>query len=127
MRTWFDHQITLREPVRDYLFALLVPNLVASASMLVFVVDGVGLTVSVLPVNFLLVFGFTAVLLGSLEEFGWRAFLQPALQARTTAVTADLLVGTVCGLWHVPSHLLGHLGDRPLLSSSCTCSRCRSS
>jgi membrane protease YdiL (CAAX protease family) len=114
MRTWFDHQITPREPIRYYLFALLVPNLVASAAMLVFVVEGVGLTVSVSPVNFLLVFGFTAVLLGALEEFGWRGFLQPALQARTTAVTAALLVGTVWGLWHVPSHLLGHLGDRPL-------------
>lgn len=68
LRAWFDRHLTVREPLRFYLFALLVPNVVAPPAMLVFAAAGVALTVSVSPSNFLVVFGFTLVLLGALEE-----------------------------------------------------------
>ncbi len=45
------------------------------------------------------------VLAGLGEEFGWRGFLLPRLQARHNALVASLIVGLVWGLWHIPLFL----------------------
>lgn len=111
IRDWFGSQLRVRNPLRVYAIAILLPNAVSSAAMVVFAAHGIPLERSASVVNFLLVFVFTFVLLGALEEFGWRGFLQPALQRRTTAATAAVIVGVVWGLWHVPSYLMGYLGD----------------
>ena len=39
------------------------------------------------------------------EEYGWRGYLQPALQARWPALVAALLVGGVWAAWHAPLFL----------------------
>jgi uncharacterized protein len=50
-------------------------------------------------VNFLLVF----LIGGPLgEEFGWRGFAQPALQARWGWRSASLVLGVVWAVWHLP-------------------------
>lgn len=36
------------------------------------------------------------------EEFGWRGFLLPRLQARHTALASSLIVGVAWATWHVP-------------------------
>lgn len=36
------------------------------------------------------------------EEFGWRGFAQPLLQARMHPAFASLIIGVLWGLWHVP-------------------------
>jgi membrane protease YdiL (CAAX protease family) len=42
-----------------------------------------------------------------LEELGWRGFAQPRLQNRYTPLTANLVLGLLVTLWHLPLILTG--------------------
>jgi membrane protease YdiL (CAAX protease family) len=48
----------------------------------------------------------TTLVIGPVEEFGWRGVLLPLLQQRQTPFIAGLLVGAAWTLWHVPAFLL---------------------
>ncbi len=43
-----------------------------------------------------------ALLSNPWEKVGWRGFALPRLQARHTAFTATLIVGTLWAVWHLP-------------------------
>lgn len=62
---------------------------------------------SVPVTEYLFYFAVTLFLAGSLEELGWRGFMQPRLQRRFRAVTASAVIGIVWALWHVPLMLAG--------------------
>lgn len=59
--------------------------------------EGVGPMVAVL---------FLMLLLGPIEEFGWRGFAQPLLQRYMAPLWAGVLIGATWGLWHLPAFYL---------------------
>ncbi|MDO9526344.1 MAG: CPBP family intramembrane metalloprotease [Gemmobacter sp.] len=59
--------------------------------------EGAGSVVAVL---------FMMLLLGPVEEFGWRGVAQPVLQRHMAPIWAGLVIGVAWGLWHMPAFLL---------------------
>lgn len=50
------------------------------------------------------------------EEYGWRYYLQPRMQARFGNRKGVILLGVVWGLWHLPLNLFYYAPDTPLQS-----------
>ena len=48
----------------------------------------------------------TALVIGPVEELGWRGVMLPLMQTRYTPFRSGLVVGLVWTLWHVPAFLL---------------------
>jgi len=71
-------------------------------------------TLVLLPLNF-----FFTYLLFLGEEYGWRYFLQPALQHRFGKRMGVLLLGVIWGLWHFPINLFYYSPETPLYSIIC--------
>lgn len=47
-----------------------------------------------------------AMLLGPVEELGWRGLALPLLQRKTAPLWAGLILGMVWGIWHLPAFCL---------------------
>lgn len=48
----------------------------------------------------------TALLLGPIEEFGWRGIALPLLQRKYTPFWAGLILGIIWAVWHIPAFLM---------------------
>lgn len=46
------------------------------------------------------------MILGPIEEFGWRGLAQPILQRHVAPLFAGVLIGATWGLWHLPAFYL---------------------
>ena len=46
------------------------------------------------------------MVLGPVEEFGWRGVVLPLLQRRFTPIWSALILGLIWGVWHFPAFLL---------------------
>ena len=49
---------------------------------------------------------FMMLMLGPVEEFGWRGVMQPLLQRHMAPIWAGLIIGATWGLWHGPAFFL---------------------
>jgi membrane protease YdiL (CAAX protease family) len=49
---------------------------------------------------------FLIVFAGMGEEFGWRGFAMPRLQARYNALVSSIIVGVIWTLWHLPMYFV---------------------
>ncbi|MGA9572940.1 MAG: CPBP family intramembrane glutamic endopeptidase [Lysobacterales bacterium] len=49
---------------------------------------------------------FMMLLLGPVEEFGWRGVAQPILQRHVAPIWAGVLIGMIWGFWHLPAFFL---------------------
>ncbi len=47
------------------------------------------------------------LVLGTVEEFGWRGVALPLLQRRLAPIWAGLVLGLIWGVWHLPAFFLG--------------------
>jgi membrane protease YdiL (CAAX protease family) len=104
-RSWFRGLFRWRVPTRWYLFALGLPSLVVAVASVAFILAGERIEPSLLDGNlarFVPLLIFVTLLGGGNEEPGWRGFALPRLQARSTPVSATLLLGTVWAVWHLP-------------------------
>ena len=52
---------------------------------------------------------FMMLILGPVEEFGWRGVMQPLLQRRIAPIWAGLIIGITWGIWHLPAFFLAGL------------------
>lgn len=98
-----------RAPMNCYLFALLtVPTVTALSLWLqsaIFVsLDWRGWT-AMIPIAI----GWP-IMAALGEEFGWRGFALPRLQARWGGIGASLILGLLWGFWHLPADYIGLKG-----------------
>src|SRR5262245_55252220 len=47
-----------------------------------------------------------ALLIGPIEEFGWRGLSLPLLQRQFAPLWAGMLLGTIWAIWHIPASML---------------------
>jgi len=111
LRDWLGQLRRVRAGVHWYLGGLGIVLIGTDFETMVASLLGVDVVIqagSSVPVTeYLFYFAVTLFLAGSIEELGWRGFMQPRLQRRFRAVTASAVIGIVWGLWHVPLMLAG--------------------
>jgi membrane protease YdiL (CAAX protease family) len=98
-----------RVGIQWWAFALLFTVIPSVAALYLFslfggpTVDWSGLEplYSVVPMILML-----TVFAGMGEEFGWRGFALPRLQARYSALVSSIIIGVLWGLWHIPLFLV---------------------
>ena len=103
--SWLRGIVVFRVPASRYVAAVGIPVAFVAVQLAAAAATGTAVAWGDLPSALL---GFAAVLVplallgGGQEEFGWRGWLQPALQDRWTPLGAAVTVGIVWAVWHAP-------------------------
>jgi membrane protease YdiL (CAAX protease family) len=102
---WLRSIVRWRVSARWWVLALLIPAGLIGTASAAYALLGHEVDVSLLPGRlggYLPALVMTALLGGGQEEFGWRGYVLPRLEARFSPVTATLILGILWGLWHLP-------------------------
>lgn len=105
LRRFLRRLLLWRAPGAWWAFLLLGLPALFYAGALLAGTDPAGLLPSAGPGDILMLAAFMVVL-GPVEEIGWRGLALPLLQRRLTPLAAGLVVGVVWAIWHVPAFLL---------------------
>lgn len=105
LQSFLSRLLIWRCPLTWWLFILIVIPLIFISGSLIkgggfFAEFGHNSWLSVLPTFFMM------LLLGPIEELGWRGFLQPVLQRHASPLLAGFLIGLIWGVWHLPAFYL---------------------
>ena len=107
--SWLRGIAVFRLPASRYVAAVGLPVAVVAVQVAVAAATGIPVSLGDLPLGvleFVAVFVIVALVGGGQEEFGWRGWLQPTLQQRTSPLVAAVAVGVVWAVWHAPLLLL---------------------
>ncbi len=87
-----------------YIFSIFTPIALGLLGLgLVSIIDNQYLLQNPLNPMYLFITAFlVSIVLGGVEEFGWRGVLQPALTRRLNLIVANCIIGIIWGLWHLP-------------------------
>lgn len=104
LRAWVRERFRLRCKAVWYAWALLLPPLIAAATLGIGQLFGtVGLAPERPPLyGYPILLAFVFFLGGGQEEPGWRGYALPHLQVRFGAATGSLLLGLMWAGWHLP-------------------------
>ena len=105
LRSFLSRALLWRCPAAWYAYLLVGMPLVFYAGA---VIKGASLTEPLAGQNVVSLLSAMAfmLVLGPVEEFGWRGLALPLLQRRLAPLWAALLLGLVWGVWHLPAFLL---------------------
>jgi len=114
VRSWLARRLQWRLHPGLYFIALLVPLGITNAQPVVRALGGGSVRYAPpAPLSLVVLFLLAnALLLGGIEELGWRGFLQPRVQQHTSVLTAGVLIGVLWWTWHLPL-FLGHPNFSP--------------
>lgn len=116
VRQLFARQSERRVGLRWYLISIFLASIIAYAAIGIDVILGLHPEIYCCIQGFIdfhsdLSLYFPAIIIILLisigEEFGWRGFALPRLQARFSAITASIILGLLHGMWHYPAFLAG--------------------
>lgn len=105
VRAWLRGILRWRVRGRWYAVALGFPVALVAVVSAAYALLGNAVDPSLLPgrwAAYLSGLLFVTVLGGGQEEFGWRGFALPRLEARFGPVAGTLVLGLLWGLWHLP-------------------------
>lgn len=91
-----------RVPLRWYAYALLTPFLIRVVGIALYSATGGRVRLPQIDPSALLAWFLVGLIVGLMEEFGWRGFLQRELRRHGGAVRTGVLVGVVWWAWHLP-------------------------
>lgn len=105
LRELIGRVLIWRVGIQWWAFALFFAIIPSVAALYLFnLLGGPAVDWSRLPplVTVIPMFLFLTIAAGIGEEFGWRGFLLPRLQARHNALVSGLIVGVLWAIWHIP-------------------------
>ncbi len=101
-RRFWASLVSFKHRVRHWMFALLIPPIIGAGFLIVYAIGRAEPPTLTNAWYWYFYFLAYSLVVGGLEEVGWRGYLQEKLQGSMPLIVVALLVGIVWALWHAP-------------------------